>query len=135
MSNFKEWIDYTEIATSGSTKNIEDGSTYTSSEQRQKGFKSGTVISSSFVNSGLRQANLVVTALMNLTGDTSLDLTSRVEDVQSALGTYFNSLSVNSISYTTIVPTASPAEGTLLIYVGTTLPSTQYDRVLYLITN
>lgn len=40
----------------------------------------------------------------------------------------------NSIVLTTTAPTASPPAGTLIIYTGTSLPSTQYDRVLYLIT-
>lgn len=43
------------------------------------------------------------------------------------------SIRSKTIEYTTTPPTTSPAEGTLLIYVGTTLPTTRYDRVLYLI--
>lgn len=38
-----------------------------------------------------------------------------------------------SIEYTTTLPTSSPAEGTLIIYTGTTVPTTKYERVLYLI--
>lgn len=37
------------------------------------------------------------------------------------------------IIYTTTAPTASPEEGTLIVYIGTTTPTTRYDRVLYLI--
>ena len=37
------------------------------------------------------------------------------------------------ITYTTTVPTASPEEGTFLIYVGGVDPEQRYDRVIYLI--
>jgi len=39
-----------------------------------------------------------------------------------------------TIEFTTTAPTSSPAAGTLRIYVGSSLPGTRYDRVLYLIT-
>ena len=39
-----------------------------------------------------------------------------------------------TVEYTTVLPTSSPSENTLLIYVGQTLPSIRYERVLYLIT-
>lgn len=38
-----------------------------------------------------------------------------------------------SITYTTVVPTSSPMDGTLIIYVGSSLPLTRYDRVIYII--
>lgn len=40
----------------------------------------------------------------------------------------------SSISFTTVAPTSSPADGRLIIYIGSTLPTTRYDRVLYIIT-
>lgn len=40
----------------------------------------------------------------------------------------------NTVTFVTTPPTTSPAEGSLVVYVGTTLPSTRVDRVLYLIT-
>lgn len=45
-----------------------------------------------------------------------------------------NAVKANSIVFTSVAPTSSPAEGTLIIYVGNTTPSTRYDRVIYLIT-
>lgn len=39
----------------------------------------------------------------------------------------------NSVIFTSTPPTASPAEGTLIFYMGSTLPSTRYDRVIYII--
>ena len=38
-----------------------------------------------------------------------------------------------SIKFVTTAPTAAPPAGTLIIYYGTTAPTTRYDRVLYLI--
>ena len=40
----------------------------------------------------------------------------------------------NTIVYTTVAPSASPAEGTLIVYYGSVLPSTRYDRVIYMIS-
>lgn len=37
------------------------------------------------------------------------------------------------IIYSTDVPKGSPENGTFIIYIGNTLPTTRYDRVLYLI--
>ena len=39
-----------------------------------------------------------------------------------------------TIEFVTTAPTSSPPAGTLRIYIGSTLPSTRYDRVLYLVT-
>lgn len=46
-----------------------------------------------------------------------------------------NSTKAKTIEFTTQIPTQSPPEGTLLIYYGTTLPSSsqRFDRILYLI--
>ena len=169
-NNFKEWIDSSQISTTGATQNIFDAATFNdNNSQRYDGFKSGTLISSLYVNTALRQANLVIAALMDLVNDSALDLTSSLNDVKTGLSNYlttlnvasatkatedednnnikntyakqngtYNTLNVGSaqrIAFTTTAPTASPDAGTLLIYVGTSLPSTQYDRVLYLITN
>lgn len=169
-NNFKEWIDNSQISTSGSTQNIFDYGTFNdNNSQRYGGFKSGTLISSLYVNTALRQANLVVAALMDLVNDSNLSLESNLNDVKNGISDYLTTLNVSSatkatqdengdnivntyakqngsynemgvglaqkIAFTTVAPTASPDADTLLIYVGTTLPSTQYDRVLYLITN
>lgn len=46
-----------------------------------------------------------------------------------------SSTKAKTIEFTTQIPTQSPPEGTLLIYYGTTLPSSsqRFDRILYLI--
>lgn len=45
-----------------------------------------------------------------------------------------NAVKASQISFTTVPPVSSPPEGSLIIYVGDTTPSTRYDRVIYLIT-
>lgn len=40
----------------------------------------------------------------------------------------------NKIVFVTTPPTESPEEGTLVIYVSSSIPTTRYDRVLYLMT-
>lgn len=45
-----------------------------------------------------------------------------------------NATKAQRVVYTTTAPTSSPPTGTLIVYTGTAVPSTRYDRVLYLIT-
>lgn len=45
-----------------------------------------------------------------------------------------NSTKAQYITFTTTAPTSSPPAGTLMIYTGSSVPGTRYDRVLYLIT-
>lgn len=45
-----------------------------------------------------------------------------------------NAQKSQTVAFTTSAPTSSPAAGTLKIYVGSSTPSTRYDRVLYFIT-
>lgn len=47
---------------------------------------------------------------------------------------YITEASKAPITYTTEAPTASPTDGTLIIYVGTAVPDKRFDRVLYIIT-
>ena len=85
-NNFKEWIDSSQISTTGATQNIFDAATFNdNNSQRYDGFKSGTLISSLYVNTALRQANLVIAALMDLVNDSNLDLTSSLNDVKTGL--------------------------------------------------
>lgn len=81
MSKFLPWID------SASAANCQTHSDFDADTQRINGFMSGTLASAIRVNSGLRQANLVVAALMDsiLPTDSALDLTSEVEDVEAAI--------------------------------------------------
>lgn len=44
-----------------------------------------------------------------------------------------NATVAESIKFVTTAPTAAPPAGTLIIYYGTSVPTTRYDRVLYLI--
>ena len=45
-----------------------------------------------------------------------------------------NATLAQRIVYTTTLPSSSPPAGTLIIYNGTSVPATRYDRVLYLIS-
>ena len=45
-----------------------------------------------------------------------------------------NAQKAQRLVFTTAAPTSSPPAGTLIVYTGSTTPSTRYDRVLYLIT-
>lgn len=45
-----------------------------------------------------------------------------------------NSQKAQRLVFTTAAPTSSPPAGTLIVYTGSSTPSTRYDRVLYLIT-
>lgn len=45
-----------------------------------------------------------------------------------------NAQKSQTVVFTTSAPTSSPPAGTLKIYVGSSTPSTRYDRVLYFIT-
>lgn len=66
----------------------QDYNTYLNDSQRKEGFKGGTPASAIRVNTALRQANLVVTALMKaLNVSETLNYRSLVEDVQNAINT------------------------------------------------
>ena len=45
-----------------------------------------------------------------------------------------NATKAQQLVFTTAPPTSSPPAGTLIVYIGSSTPSTRYDRVLYLIT-
>ena len=45
-----------------------------------------------------------------------------------------NAQKAQRLVFTTAAPTSSPPAGTLIVYTGSSTPSTRYDRVLYLIT-
>ena len=91
MSNFKVWIDNPNIGTN--TFNSNDFADTSSS--RGVGFVAGTAASSKWVNSALRQANLVVAAFMDALGSNAdgLDLNSSVDLVKTRIQNYLNSLS------------------------------------------
>lgn len=87
-NNFLPWVD---TVTSG--QNVQSASDFAADSQRKEGFVAGTPASALRVNSGLRQANLVAAAVMQVCENnginiSNLDLTS----VVSAVATAINSL-------------------------------------------
>lgn len=89
MSSFKVWIKDGNVT----TNNTVDEQTWItdSADQRVNGFKAGTPASSKQVNTALRQANLVTSALMDqiVGNDSTLNFTSNVADVKAAINKYF----------------------------------------------
>jgi len=92
MSKFIPWVSDGNVIENTNVYNYDNFNGINS--QSKNGFQSGNIISSTYVNSALRQANLVIAALMECTGNNTLDLTSSVNDVKSALQTYFSGLYV-----------------------------------------
>ena len=92
MANkFKVWVD-----SPGSV--IMDATTFATDTQRTSGFQAGQAASALRVNSALRQANLVVAALMGLVDNDNLDLKSSVTDVSQGINTWLT----NKITNTTV---------------------------------
>lgn len=91
MSNFKVWIDDPIIG----TNTFDSNDFANTSLSRGVGFVAGTAASSKWVNSALRQANLVAAAFMDALGSNAdgLDLNSSVELVKTRIQNYLNSLS------------------------------------------
>lgn len=87
-TKFKVWIDNPAEGT-----NVQSYSDFVSDTQRSVGFSVGNVASSIRVNSALRQANLVTAALMDvLLPNSSLDLTSSVNEVSEEISEVFDNL-------------------------------------------
>lgn len=84
MSKFKVWIDDNKVMT-GDAGNVMTSDVLNADVQRINGFKSGTDVSSQRVNSMIRQNSLVSKALMDISGDNTLDATSAVSDVINIL--------------------------------------------------
>ena len=90
--NFFPWIDDAKVP---NNLNLNNGTDFVSNEEREEGFKPNTIARSGSANSGLRQANLVVAALMKVASGASLspsspaplnlDLTSKIDDVAIAI--------------------------------------------------
>lgn len=93
MANkFLNWIDNI------TTDNVKTFENFSNNTQRINGFTPGTIISSSLVNSSLRQANLISCALMNIvaTDNQTLDLRSSVEDVKAVMEEGLKNIKVNN---------------------------------------
>lgn len=93
-NNFKTWIDDANV-TSGT--NVQAGSTYNNDSQRKNGFQSGQTASSIRVNTALREATLVASAIVNLLGSSAdgFDATTTDTNMRSAINTYFNGMVSN----------------------------------------
>ena len=137
MANeFKPWIDDANVSNS----NVQPGVTFIADSQRQNGFEAGQPASSIRVNTALREATLVATALVNLLGQ-SADLFSAqtsLTDIQTAFASYFgqdvvgvsynasnNTLTINfKNGGSQMVPLPSPEdattwyEGTDVVYIS-----------------
>lgn len=88
MANyFKPWIDDANV----SIDNVIPGEPYESDSQRQNGFQSGQAASSRRVNTALREATIVASALVNLLGDSANNFSALTssENVQNAFAAYF----------------------------------------------
>lgn len=80
-TKFKQWIDSPSSGT-----NIQDQTTFNSDVQRANGFASGNPASAIRVNTALREATLITTALMDtLAPNSNVDVTSSLNDVKSAI--------------------------------------------------
>ena len=84
-SNFKPWVD---LPTAG--QQVQSAQVFAADAQRVDGFKAGDPASALRVNSALRQANVVVAALMQMCDDIealsgNLSLTSTVTDIKNAI--------------------------------------------------
>ena len=97
MSNFKIWID-TPIAGT----NVVSPSNFDSDSSRQNGFKAGEPASSSLVNTALRQANLVTTAIMENIGASANDLSvmSSLNDVKNVINDYMLNSTSRTVNFT-----------------------------------
>lgn len=88
MANaFRPWIDDVNVSAS----NVQDGATFVADTQRENGFAAGVPASSIRVNTALREATLVATALVNLlesAGD-NFDAQTTLTAMETALGAYF----------------------------------------------
>ena len=82
---FKVWIDDDKVTST----NVLSASDFSTNTERQSGFQANSAASAKNVNSAVRQANLIAVALMESMGITSLNLTSSVNDVKTAIDTYF----------------------------------------------
>lgn len=102
MANkFKVWVD-----SPGSV--IMDAATFDKDFQRTSGFQAGQAASALRVNSALRQANLVVAALMGLVDNDNLDLKSSVTDVSQGINTWLT----NKITNTTVTNASNATNAT-----------------------
>ena len=108
MSKFVVWID---APTDNNTITYEE-----LEKLKVNGFVPNNIISSNEVNSIIRQSNLVACALMNLTGDNTLNHRSSVQDVQNVLGSHF-ATNINNFTMATTRSNIEPSD-TLLIQLG-----------------
>lgn len=118
--SFIPWIDDNNVNAT------QDYNTYLNDSQRKEGFKGGTPASAIRVNTALRQANLVATALMNVLGVSSnLNYRSSVEDVQNAINTTLT----NKIRTTKVNDASNADVATAAVYTGQNRTDTIESRL------
>ena len=96
-TKFKQWID-----TASAGTNVQSQTDFNGDTQRANGFQSGTAASSIRVNTALREATLITTALMDtLAPNSNVDVTSSVTDVKTAIGNKSASQSGTDLTFVT----------------------------------
>ena len=95
-TKFKVWVDTPSAGT-----NVQSMSDFSSDSQRQNGFAAGNAASAIRVNTALREATLITTAIMDtIAPNSNVDVTSTVAQVKSAIATAFsNNKCINTITW------------------------------------
>ena len=126
MANkFKVWVD-----SPGSV--IMDAATFATDTQRSGGFQAGQAASALRVNSALRQANLVVAALMGLVDNSNLDLKSSVSDVQTSISNYLTGLTVTKATNADITTDSTVGDNVVKFAIGN---GTVYNKTINNVAN
>ena len=83
-TKFKVWVDSPSAGT-----NVQSMSDFSSDSQRQNGFAAGNAASAIRVNTALREATLITTAIMDtIAPNSNVDVTSTVAQVKSAIASH-----------------------------------------------
>lgn len=95
-TKFKVWVDSPSAGT-----NVQSMSDFSSDSQRQNGFAAGNAASAIRVNTALREATLITTAIMDtIAPNSNVDVTSTVAQVKSAIANAFsNNKCINTITW------------------------------------
>lgn len=96
-TRFKVWIDN---PVTGQNGNIQDYTTFNTDSQRANGFAAGTAASSVRVNTALRTATLIASALMSVIApDSELDASASVTQVANLISTYMSGITSGELSF------------------------------------
>lgn len=127
MSSFKVWINDENVTANTTATFLNDSS---ADNERLSGFQGGHAASAKFVNTALRQANLVTTALMELAvgNDTELNYSSSVSDVKDAISDYLtNELTVSNATNATNAANAIKVNNQELTFKGSNQSNYHYS--------